>query len=112
MRGFVLGVIGSRGRGLGRFGERGLNLLGEGGNEGLRRIRWLGGGGEVDAIGGGGGPRRTLWLGRGGGVDGIGKEKAALRFRGSCELLPNLLTIIVPLSDLYELKPLVRASLR
>jgi hypothetical protein len=83
-------VIGSRGRGLGRLGERGLNSLGEGGS---------------------GGPRRTLWLG-GGGADGIGGEKAALRFRGSCELLPNSLAGIVPPSDWQELEPSVGAGSR
>ena len=115
MRGFVLGVIGSRGRGLGG-GERGLNSLGEGGSGGPRRTRWLGGGGpqrilwlggrggEVDEIGGGG-PRRILWLGRGR-ADGIGREKAALRFRGSCELLPN------SLADWDELEPLIGGGSR
>lgn len=82
-------VIGSRGRGLGRLGERGLNSLGEGES---------------------GGPRRTRWLG-GGGADGVGGEKAALWFRGSCELLPNLFAGVVPPSDLHK-EPSVGAGSR
>jgi hypothetical protein len=106
-------VIGSRGRGIGRLGERGLNSLGEGGSGGPRRTRWLGGGGPdgVSREGGGGGPRRTLWLGVGG-ADGIGGEKAALWFRGSCELLLNSFAGVVPPSALYKLEPSVGAGSR